>query len=280
MSGWQNRGCCGIEGGALEGWGWGLCWWGRLSARGARRPIVSSGVSILGWFRGVLVRRDSGPSLAEPGPTSLSPAPFILGKRFRSDDDGVTVAKEVDIGLTGPTAGFWAVPARPDFGQVWSFAAAAPDVMMQPNSLAARFAPTMGEASAARVGNYLPIAQGHLNLLASLSGPSSAGFPWYSHLLPSLSLPLGKSRTYIISSPRVGGSGGRRDWGIVVFQRIAALLVVSTLTMASLFSCVVSTLGNPGHWTNLSLRLCCAAKSATLASNHDGDDSSFLSGLI
>ncbi|XP_068646991.1 transcription factor TCP7-like [Aristolochia californica] len=111
----------------------------------------------------------------KPGPTALSPAPFILGKRFRSDDDGVTVAKEVDIGLTGPTAGFWALPARPDFGQVWSFAAAAPDMMMQPNSLTARFAPTMGEASAARVGNYLPIAQGHLNLLASLSGPSSAG---------------------------------------------------------------------------------------------------------
>ncbi|XP_068640313.1 transcription factor TCP7-like [Aristolochia californica] len=105
------------------------------------------------------------------GPT----APFILGKRFRSDDDGVTVAKEVDIGLTGPTAGFWALPARPDFGQLWSFAAAAPDVVMQPNSLTARFAPTLGEASAARVGNYLPITQGHLNLLASLSGPSSAG---------------------------------------------------------------------------------------------------------
>ncbi|MFS7986329.1 putative transcription factor, TCP [Helianthus anomalus] len=29
----------------------------------------------------------------------------------------------------------------------------------------------MGEASAARVGNYLPITHGRLNLLASLSGP-------------------------------------------------------------------------------------------------------------
>ncbi|KAJ0439684.1 putative transcription factor, TCP [Helianthus annuus] len=29
----------------------------------------------------------------------------------------------------------------------------------------------MGEASASRVGNYLPITHGHLNLLASLSGP-------------------------------------------------------------------------------------------------------------
>ncbi|KAF5823323.1 putative transcription factor, TCP [Helianthus annuus] len=30
---------------------------------------------------------------------------------------------------------------------------------------------SMGEASAARVGNYLPITHGHFNLLASLSGP-------------------------------------------------------------------------------------------------------------
>ncbi|MFS7973182.1 putative transcription factor, TCP [Helianthus anomalus] len=30
---------------------------------------------------------------------------------------------------------------------------------------------SMGEALATRVGNYLPITHGHLNLIASLSGP-------------------------------------------------------------------------------------------------------------
>lgn len=43
--------------------------------------------------------------------------------------------------------------------------------------VAAAAAPAMpGEASAARVGNYLPMAQGNLNLLASFSGgPGGAG---------------------------------------------------------------------------------------------------------
>ncbi|THU54959.1 hypothetical protein C4D60_Mb11t01550 [Musa balbisiana] len=70
----------------------------------------------------------------------------------------------------GPAAGFWALPARQDFGQVWSFAT--PE--MVPVTLNGRFAgQPMGEASAARVGNYLPLA-GHLNLLASLSGAPGA----------------------------------------------------------------------------------------------------------
>lgn len=48
--------------------------------------------------------------------------------------------------------GFWTLPA-------WGFA---PERYYQSEEV-------MGEASAARVGNYLPISQGHLNLLASLS---------------------------------------------------------------------------------------------------------------
>ncbi|KAK4371286.1 hypothetical protein RND71_010761 [Anisodus tanguticus] len=107
----------------------------------------------------------------------ISPAPFILGKRLRSDDESLENGNKDDN--VGPTAttGFWAVPARPDFGQIWSFAAAAPPEMMVPTSAALSsqssrfFQQQMGEASAARVGNYLPMTQGHLNLLASLSGP-------------------------------------------------------------------------------------------------------------
>lgn len=125
---------------------------------------------------------------------AVAPAPFILGKRLRPDDDGSEGGKDqqqgdlqsagmggVGVGF-GPAGGFWALPARPDFGQVWSFAAAPADMVVHqpPVAVAAagRFQqPTgVGEASAARVGNYLPIAQGHLNLLASLSGtPQGAG---------------------------------------------------------------------------------------------------------
>ncbi|XP_059309214.1 transcription factor TCP7-like [Lycium ferocissimum] len=116
----------------------------------------------------------------------ISPgAPFILGKRLRADEESLENGnKDDNVGPTanvavGPTTGFWAVPARPDFGQIWSFAAAAaPPEMMVPTSAAALssqssrfFQQQMGEASAARVGNYLPMTQGHLNLLASLSGP-------------------------------------------------------------------------------------------------------------
>lgn len=86
------------------------------------------------------------------------------------------------VGST-PPGGFWAVPARPDF---WSFAAAAaaasPEMVQHHQQLQQHPSlflhqqqqqQPMGEASAARVGNYLP---GHLNLLASLSGgPGSSG---------------------------------------------------------------------------------------------------------
>ncbi|KAJ4871817.1 Transcription factor TCP7 [Raphanus sativus] len=91
----------------------------------------------------------------------LGSSPFILGKRVRADED--------------TPSGFWAAPARPEFGQVWSFAAGGPQEMFlqqqQQQQAAGLFIhqqqqAAMGEASAARVGNYLP---GHLNLLASLS---------------------------------------------------------------------------------------------------------------
>lgn len=126
----------------------------------------------------------------KPSQPLLSPSPFILGKRLRGDDDGVDGGAKDEVVAAAAAAaaagGFWAVPARPDFGQVWSFAAAAaappPEMVVQSPAMAsqptipARFMQqAVGEASAARVGNYLPIAQGHLNLLASLSGaPASS----------------------------------------------------------------------------------------------------------
>ncbi|KAK9115105.1 hypothetical protein Syun_021902 [Stephania yunnanensis] len=119
-------------------------------------------------------------------------APFLLGKRLRAEEDAAAgdsaaAAAAAAAAAVAGGGGFWAVPARADFGQVWSFAtgAPAPDmvvplpaVVTSPGSIAARFGGgqgLMGEASAARVGNYLPMAaaaahQGHLNLLASLSG--------------------------------------------------------------------------------------------------------------
>ncbi|KAK8558847.1 hypothetical protein V6N13_098471 [Hibiscus sabdariffa] len=124
----------------------------------------------------------------------MGPTPFLLGKRARSDDDDVgkdeSGGNTVGPGLgsiVGPagthTGAFWAVPARPDFGQIWSFAPPPPTEMLvqtatqQPAAAAAAFfvqqQQVIGEASAARVGNYLP---GHLNLLASLSGaPRGSG---------------------------------------------------------------------------------------------------------
>ncbi|KAJ0428258.1 putative transcription factor TCP family [Helianthus annuus] len=111
----------------------------------------------------------------------ISPAPFILGKRLRPEDDGLDGGGKEDnshnISVSGGGGGgFWALPGRPDFGQVWSFAAAPmPETVVSPSNVMTsqgRFIQQpMGEASAARVGNYLPITHGHLNLLASLSGP-------------------------------------------------------------------------------------------------------------
>ncbi|KVH95851.1 transcription factor TCP7-like [Cynara cardunculus var. scolymus] len=116
----------------------------------------------------------------------ISPTPFILGKRLRSEEDGLDGGGKEDnmssatVVSAAAGGGFWALPARTDFGQVWSFAAAPPEmVVSSPSAMASQQGryihnhnqQPMGEASAARVGNYLPITQGHLNLLASLSGP-------------------------------------------------------------------------------------------------------------
>lgn len=112
-------------------------------------------------------------SLVHPLISPSPAAPFLLGKRLRADEeDGGGDKDDVSNGggtVVGPTNGFWAVPARPDFGQVWSFAA--PEMAVPTHS---RFMQQqMEEASGSRVGNYFPIAQGHLNLLASLSGSGS-----------------------------------------------------------------------------------------------------------
>ncbi|KAJ3706489.1 hypothetical protein LUZ61_010194 [Rhynchospora tenuis] len=80
---------------------------------------------------------------------ALMPGPFLLGKRLRSevDDDGVQSNGSNNKVEEG--GGFWAVPARPEMGQVWSFAAAAE------------------MAAAARVNGYMPFAQGNFGLFAS-----------------------------------------------------------------------------------------------------------------
>lgn len=159
----------------------------------------------------VSLRGSAGTTLAgisaSGGPEHKPLPPFILGKRVRSDekesdgggDGGVSVvgAAAAMGSMSGP-GGFWAAP---HFGQVWSFAAGTEMVSAQQSQVTAHHAAAslfvhqqqhnhhhhhnqqqshhhqqqqaIGEASAARVGNYLP---GHLNLLASLSsGPGSSG---------------------------------------------------------------------------------------------------------
>ncbi|CAA7027008.1 unnamed protein product [Microthlaspi erraticum] len=144
----------------------------------------------------IIAATGTGTTPASFSTASLSTSsPFTLGKRVVRADEGesgaggggLTVGPTMGTSLMsgGSGGGFWAVPARPDFGQVWSFAAGAPPEMLftqqqqQPATLfirhqqqqqqaSAAAAAAMGEASAARVGNYLP--GHHLNLLASLSG--------------------------------------------------------------------------------------------------------------
>ncbi|XP_018442413.1 transcription factor TCP21 [Raphanus sativus] len=131
----------------------------------------------------IIAATGTGTTPASFSTASLSTSsPFTLGKRVvRAEEEGES--GELSAGHTiGASVmsggGFWAVPARNDFGQVWSFAAGAPPEMLftqqqqqPPATLFVRQqqqASAMGEASAARVGNYLP--GHHLNLLASLSG--------------------------------------------------------------------------------------------------------------
>ncbi|KAJ0266125.1 Transcription factor TCP21 [Hirschfeldia incana] len=134
----------------------------------------------------IIAATGTGTTPASFSTASLSTSsPFTLGKRVvRAEEEGESGAGggELSVGHTfGASSmrggGFWAVPARSDYGQVWSFAAGAPPEMLftqqqqQPATLFVRHqqqASAMGEASAARVGNYLP--GHHLNLLASLSG--------------------------------------------------------------------------------------------------------------
>ncbi|CAH8270467.1 unnamed protein product [Arabidopsis lyrata] len=144
----------------------------------------------------IIAATGTGTTPASFSTASLSTSsPFTLGKRVVRAEEGesggggggggLTVGHTMGTSLMGGggSGGFWAVPARPDFGQVWSFAAGAPPEMVfaqqqQPATLFVRHqqqqqasaaaAAAMGEASAARVGNYLP--GHHLNLLASLSG--------------------------------------------------------------------------------------------------------------
>ncbi|KAK8613423.1 hypothetical protein V6N13_101185 [Hibiscus sabdariffa] len=108
----------------------------------------------------------------------LGPTGFILGKRVRFDDgnagkdDSGVMAMEPDMGsILGHAGGFWALPARPDYGQqVWSFAPPPPEMVVQTGNTAAA---EPIEQQPARDGNYAP---GHLNLLASLSStPGSSG---------------------------------------------------------------------------------------------------------
>lgn len=153
-------------------------------------------VSVRGGANSSLATSTTSSSVSLDHKPLLGPTPFILGKRVRPDDgggikdgndgnDGVSVVGGAAatmgsmVGSAAQAGGFWA----PHFGQVWSFAAAAPppEMVGQPVVSQHQQAATslfvqqqaMGEASAARVGNYLP---GHLNLLASLSGgPGSSG---------------------------------------------------------------------------------------------------------
>ncbi|KFK25193.1 hypothetical protein AALP_AA8G079500 [Arabis alpina] len=141
----------------------------------------------------IIAATGTGTTPASFSTASLSTSsPFTLGKRVVRAEEGESGTGELTMGHTmgaslmggGGSGGFWAVPARSDFGQVWSFASGAPPEMLfthqqqqQPATLFVRHqqqqqassgAVAMGEASAARVGNYLP--GHHLNLLASLSG--------------------------------------------------------------------------------------------------------------
>ncbi|PIA26655.1 hypothetical protein AQUCO_09100069v1 [Aquilegia coerulea] len=156
-----------------------------LSVRGSSSPSISASLD----HKPASHNNNNNNSPTAITPTMLGATPFLLGKRLRSDDDsdeGAAVAASAAAAANG----FWALPARADFGQVWSFAAAPEMVVPMPTvasqqqqqqqqSMAARFGhqqQSMGEGSAARLGNYFPIAQGHLNLLASLSGaPPSSG---------------------------------------------------------------------------------------------------------
>ncbi|KAK7310182.1 hypothetical protein RJT34_07519 [Clitoria ternatea] len=121
-------------------------------------------------------------AVSDHKPLLPPPTPFILGKRIRPDDDASNKDDAVSLVAPPTPPALWALPPRSDFGQVWSFAAPPELVSLSQQQHGSMFhqhqqqqqqQAAIGEASAARLGNYLP---GHLNLLASLSsGHGSSG---------------------------------------------------------------------------------------------------------
>ncbi|PHT60367.1 Transcription factor TCP7 [Capsicum baccatum] len=127
-----------------------------------------------------------------PSPVS-SPAPFLLGKRLRAEEEeggggggGEKDGDNVNVNnVVGHTASFWSVPVpvRHDYGQFWSFGAGAaasgamPSRFFQQQMEEAASVSGGGSDGGGRIGNYFPIAQGHLNLLATLSGSGSGSGP-------------------------------------------------------------------------------------------------------
>ncbi|GAB2215338.1 hypothetical protein Droror1_Dr00019721 [Drosera rotundifolia] len=122
---------------------------------------------------------------------------FLLGKRLRDEKDDVNGVDHGGGGVGVGAGAYWAIPARGvgmgagEFGQVWSFAAAPPEMVMANQAAAmgmgmaaGRFfgqpmvgGGGVGEGNNRVVGNYVSVPQGHLNLLSSLSssGPGGSG---------------------------------------------------------------------------------------------------------
>lgn len=115
--------------------------------------------------------RQAEPSIIAATGSGTTPASFSAPSASLRSTSGAAAHS------SGAVGGFWALPARPEAGQMWSFAA--------PETIAPLAAPAegfvasgseqMGESSASMAGSYLPFAHGQLNfLVASLSGAAVA----------------------------------------------------------------------------------------------------------